>query len=440
MSDVPAVLEAVQAWLDRYHGDAVLYVGYSGGLDSTVLLHALATLAGPQRLHAIHINHQLHAQANAWQQHCEQTAEAMGCCVESLRVAIAQTGEGLESAARQARYEAFDARLPAKASLWLAHHLDDQLETLLLRLLRGSGLTGLAAMSANRTQAHYQLVRPLLDVSREQLHRYAIRHQLRWIDDDSNADDHYDRNFLRNQVMPLLESRWPGYRQTLERSRQHLAFAAERERTLWQEAVSVRSNADGSLRLTGLEQWPRAAIDSLVYTWLQKCAIQAPASKRIQQIRSEVVSARPDASPQVRLEGGSVRRFQQALYWVPEPKALGPVPVARAEEWQNWPGVGALKLVESLHGPGRIQAGLPNLHWRLRQGGEHFWPESRSKGRDLKRWLAEAGVPPWQRQRLPLLFSGEHLVAVADLAVDRRFAAAEADPGLKIAFGAELSD
>lgn len=440
MTDPQPVLQSVQAWLDVRKADPLYFVGYSGGLDSTVLLHALATLAGPQRLHALHINHQLHAQANSWQRHCEQTAQAMGCAIDCISVAIAPGGEGLESAARQARYKAFDARMPAQTSLWLAHHLDDQLETLMLRLLRGSGLTGLAAMSANRAQAHYQLIRPLLDLSREQLHQYAQAHQLSWIEDDSNENDAYDRNFLRNQVMPLLESRWPGYRQTLARSRQHLAYAAERERTLWREAVSMRCNADGSLRLSGLAHWQAEDIDSLLYAWLQQWGLQAPSSQRLEHIRREVIAARSDAKPQVQLDGGSVRRFQQALYWVPAPPAIGQPPEIVLEQWQSWPGIGALQLLQSTEGSGRVRSVLPNLNWRLRAGGEHFWAESRSKGRDLKRWLAEARVPPWQRERLPLLFSGDDLIAVSDLAVDRRFAAAEGEPGLKIAFRTEVSD
>lgn len=440
MSDPRSILQAIQSWLDSRSADPVYFVGYSGGLDSTVLLHALVTQVGPQRLHALHINHQLHVQADAWQQHCEQTARALGCAFDGIRVAIAPAGEGLESAARQARYQAFDAHMPAHGSLWLAHHLDDQLETLMLRLLRGSGLAGLAAMSASRPQAHYQLIRPLLDITREQLTHYAQYHQLRWIEDDSNDNDAYDRNFLRNRVMPLLASRWPAYRQTLERSRQHLALAAQRDAALWREAVVMRSNADGSLRLSGLGTWQATDIDSLLHAWLQRRCLQAPSQQRLQQIRTEVIPARPDASPQVQLEGGSVRRFQQALYWVPTPAPVGPPPDVEQSQWQNWPGIGAVKLDQCSEGPHRIRTDLPALNWRLRAGGESLWPESRDKRRDLKRWLAEVRVPPWWRERLPLLFSGDDLVAVADLAVDRQYAAASGEPGLKIAFSREVSD
>ncbi|MHA7881034.1 MAG: tRNA lysidine(34) synthetase TilS [Saccharospirillum sp.] len=441
MTEPCPLQQALAQSLATVDSDARLHIGYSGGLDSTVLLHALAATAGPDRLVAVHVNHQLHPQADAWQRHCQQTARALGCAFEGLRVTIdAHTGSGLESAARAARYRAFDACVPEQGTLWLAHHLDDQVETLILRMLRGTGLAGLAGMAATREQAHYRLMRPWLGIRRQALQAFASARGLTWIDDDSNADDRFDRNYLRHRVLPLLEGRWPGYRDTLERSRQHIAAAAGREQCRWQAAVATRMQADGSLSLANLQPWPDSDLDSLLHTWLQPLCKQVPSMRRVQQIRQSVVGARADANPQVALPGGSVRRYQHALHWVPTLPPIGEPPSVRPDQWQDWPGLGAVMLRSKATGAGRIRAALTDLSWRLRQGGEVFWPAGRARRRDLKRLLAEYRVPPWRRDRLPLLYCGDTLIAIADRWIDARYAAREGEPGFEVQLSLKDSD
>ena len=206
------------------------YVGYSGGLDSTVLLHLLqqwrAANPGAPALTAIHVNHCLQAAADAWQVHCEQQCHALGVPLISRTEPVRASGQGIEAAARAVRYGIFERQLQAGAVLFLGHHLDDQVETFFLRLMRGAGLQGLAAMPARRPLGRGVLVRPLLRVPRTRLEDCAREHHLRWVEDPSNTDTALDRNFLRRQLLPALASRWPAYRQTVARAGDHLAAAA----------------------------------------------------------------------------------------------------------------------------------------------------------------------------------------------------------------------
>ena len=188
------------------------WIGFSGGLDSTVLLHALAQLDLPVQLRALYINHQLSPNADFWQSQCADFCARHAIPFQAENVRVENTGRGIEDAARAARYSVFEKNLARGDVLFTAHHANDQAETLLLRLMRGTGPRGLAAMAMQRSLGDGVLVRPLLNFSRADLEAYARANQLRWVDDESNLDDDYDRNFLRNQVMPLLHNRWPEFK------------------------------------------------------------------------------------------------------------------------------------------------------------------------------------------------------------------------------------
>ena len=236
------------------------WVAYSGGCDSTVLLHALAALRDqlPVELHALHVNHNLHEAAPTWAAHCRAVCETLAIPLTEVNVdARAAKGESPEAAARAARYCIFTDVLKAGDGLLLAHHRDDQAETLLLQLLRGSGPRGLAAMPAHRPQGAGWLGRPLLSFSRQELCRYAEAEKLQWIDDPSNFDTDFDRNFLRQRVLPLLQERWPAAATTLGRAAEHQAEAAELLHQLaeedWQLTAGPQADTlqiDSLLRLT----------------------------------------------------------------------------------------------------------------------------------------------------------------------------------------------
>ncbi|HET8902862.1 MAG TPA: tRNA lysidine(34) synthetase TilS [Saccharospirillum sp.] len=412
-------------WLTK-HTARPVYVGYSGGVDSHLVLHELCARLPASEVVAVHVNHGLSARAEAWQAHCEQQCRQLGCRFEAHPVAVTASGEGLEAAARQQRYRIFLDCVPQGHSLWLGHHLDDQLETFVLRLLRGSGLTGLTAMAEHADREGRSLLRPLLATTREQIEIRATQLGLHWIEDDSNEDVRFDRNFLRQEVLPLIATRWPHYRQTLSRSLAHLDQAARQQHRQLDRELEHRLAHDGALKAVQLDDWPAEQVQALIHRWLYRQNVRSSSETALQRIVSEVVNARVDAQPEVAFGDGSVRRFRTALYWVPNTGEPSSPPGDISEDWQHWPGVGWLRVRRVDDGPGRIRGEPTNWRWQLRQGGESLWPAGRSARRDLKRLLQEYRLPPWQRDRVPLIFSGDQLIAVANLAVD---AAWQADPG-----------
>lgn len=189
----------------------IWWIALSGGLDSCVLLHSLAALQLPVVLRALHINHQISPNATSWQEHCADICARLNIPFTAVKVDVKNTGRGIEDAAREARYAVFEQHLSSGDYLFTAHHSDDQSETMLLRLMRGAGPRGLAAMAQARRLGQGILYRPLLNFSRAELEEYAQEQALTWVNDESNTNDHYDRNYLRNQVMPLLRERWPAF-------------------------------------------------------------------------------------------------------------------------------------------------------------------------------------------------------------------------------------
>jgi len=436
MSDT--VLQTIQSWLDQVERRPI-FVGYSGGLDSQVLLHALCQSLPPQQVVALHVNHRISAHADDWQRHCEQQCLALGCRFVAGRVNVESTGQGIEAAARDERYRLFNEQVAAGHSLWLAHHLDDQLETFMLRLLRGAGLHGLSAMQADTERDVYQLLRPFLDLPRADLESFARAHRLDWIEDDSNTDTRYDRNYLRHEIFPRLEQRWPAYRQTLNRSLNQLNQAAQHQHSQLEQALNHRLAHDGAFKAVQLDDWPDDQVISLIHLWLRQQGVRPPSEALMHRILHDVVRAQPDAQPQVRIGDGTIRRFRTALYWVPDQPDVEQPPNVEIDRTSHWIGVGDLGFFRATDGPNRLKTEIPNLNWRMREGGESLWPVGRSKRRDLKRLLQEYRLPPWKRDRLPLLFSGDQLVAVADLCVDREWSAEEGMPGLRVEFRSAYS-
>lgn len=391
------------------------WVGFSGGLDSTVLLHALAQLQLPVRLCAVHINHQISPHAGQWQAHCAQVAQALGVAFYAERVAVNNTGKGLEDAARAARYRVFEACLAPGDYLLTAHHGDDQAETLLLRLMRGTGPRGLTAMAAQRPLGQGWLVRPLLPFTREQLEAYARLHGLVWVEDESNLSDHYDRNFLRNQVMPLLQGRWPGFtrkwQQTAELCATNEALLAE---VAQEDLARLEERAEPLGRSLRLDLWlalsePRR--HNLLRYWLRQQGLAVPEQQHLQQLYRQL-AAGSDAQVQINWEQVELRSYRQRCY----------VMVRGAQ-------LADLRLLPASSGQGRLCADLPDLHIARRQGGERCKPAGRAHSQTLKKLLQEAGLEPWLREQLPLVFSGEQLVAVADLWVCDGYEASEGEAG-----------
>lgn len=397
-----------------------LCVGYSGGLDSSVLLHALAACAPAraQGLRAWHVHHGLHPQADAWAAHCAETCARLGLEFSVSRVSVALGGgDGPEAAARRARHAAFAAGLGESETLLLAHHRDDQAETVLLRLLRGSGPDGLAAMRAWRDCGRGRLWRPLLNLPRAALQAYAATHRLRWIDDPSNDEHGYDRNFLRHRVLPVLRERWPQADAAFATSANLNAHAVELlEREDATALAEVRSLDPQALSRSALRALPMARRARVLRRWIATLGLPPLPAEGVAQIESQLLDARADAEAEFAWHDAIVRAWRDLLHAERQRPAL-------AEDWSvEWDGRDALPLPDGgewrLHGADRFD--MPCLA-HTRRGGERIALPGRSHRHALKQVLQSLGVPPWERRRLPLLstLDGE-LLAAGDLVLSAR--------------------
>lgn len=414
-----------------------LLLGLSGGLDSCVLLHLLARLRDKLAfgLRALHVNHGISPHAGDWESFCAALCAREAVPFESASVVVPRaSGLGLEAAAREIRYSVLLSQ-PVDAVL-LAHHQDDQAETLLLQLLRGAGVQGLAAMPA-RSAGHPgqpALLRPLLDVPRTQLLCYARAHALRWIEDESNLDLAYDRNFLRHRVLPRLAERFPACRATLARTAAHLAEAA----SLLEEvaaADAVHCVRDGSLQIAGLRALSEARATNLLRHWLRGLG-SGISSRRLREVLRQL-QARRDARPRIPVAGGSVQRYRDALHFVP-------ATMEAALEERLWMGEEVLVLpggqlhFQRTQGEGlalsRVETG--QLVIRRRLGGERFRPDCRRPTRSLRHLLQEAGMPPWRRETLPLLYLDDRLAWVPGIGVACELRAPPGEVGLQISWRA----
>ena len=396
-------------------------VAFSGGLDSTVLLHALATASAQHRVEllAVHVHHGLQAAADQWVEHCRTVAAGFGVEYHVARVSVdLAAGLGLEAAAREARYRALRALLQADDWLLSAHHQDDQAETLLLNLLRGGGLAGLAGIGGVRPFGAGWLVRPLLPFSRNDLLAYAQRHQLSWIDDPSNTDQGRDRNFLRHEILPRLAARWPDAAACLQRSGRIAGDAALLLDDLAAiDAIEVCAGRD-RLCIDALHRLAAARQRNVLRYAIRQLGLPTPSAAQLQQVLETLLPAREDAEPKVCWPGVEIRRYRGQLYLLPEALSAEPRDVI---------AVGGRDYLQLDHGLGelRLEAGAAEglsetlvsrgLELRFRQGGEKFKPIGQSHTKKLKKLLQEAGVVPWMRDRIPLLYAGGELVAVADL-------------------------
>lgn len=394
-----------------------LCVAYSGGPDSAALLAALASLRRVHRfaLRALHVHHGLQPAAQGWARHALAQARQLRVPCEVLRVRVARSrGESLEAAARAARYRALAQELRPQELLLTAHHQEDQLETVLLALMRGSGVHGLGAMAPVVPWSGTLLLRPLLSVGRARLEHFGIERGLRWIEDPSNEDLRFDRSYLRQRVLPLLRQRWPAAALTAARSAAHLREA----RALLEQLAERDLGAalDGAtLRVSSLARLPPAQRKNALRVWIGARGLSAPDYRRLREIAGPMLAARADALPLVRWSGGELRRFGDRLF------ALRAAPARLADRvwtWREQPRLeledgSALLLARERHGDLNLPALPAHLEVRFRRGGERL-PHGGGH-LSLKQLLQTRAIPPWSRGQVPLIAAGERIVAVADL-------------------------
>ena len=398
-----------------------LLVAHSGGLDSTVLLHCLAhsEAARTRGLRAVHIDHRLQADSTQWARHCKEFADQLGVPLEVRTVEVARSpGLGLEATARRARYSAIEEMLQPGEILALAHHRDDQAETVLLKLLRGSGPEGMGAMRVLRRLGTGLAWRPLLGLPRAALRAYAERHRLNWIEDPSNADVALDRNFVRVEIMPRISRRWPEAENSIAQSAAWARAAAdfiddEAERKL----ACLQGLDPATLRFREWLALPDALRDPVLRRWLRSIGLPEPTQFQVAELVRQLAEAAEDRQPCVRWPGVEVRRYRDLLHALPP--LLFP-PLDWTADFDGAPlalpgDIGTLRLVADTTDapPPRIER---PVRVRFRRGGESLKLHVGAHTRELRDLLQEAGIPPWQRSRLPLMFdAGGALLAVADL-------------------------
>ena len=418
--DRPSATPALRATL-RDLPPAPLWVGLSGGLDSSVLLHLLAhhPPARAARLRALHVHHGLHPQADRWTAHCEHLCAALDVELTIVPVSVARdAGGGLEAAARDARYLAFAATLADGDTLALGHHRGDQAETFLLRALRGSGTGGLGAMRRWRTLGNAQLWRPLLDTARTDLLAHAQAHGLAWIEDPSNRDVDFDRNFLRERVLPLLRERWPRVDAAFARSAGLLADADALLADGDVIALAQAATADRwCVSASELRRLPAARRARVLRRWIAGLQLPALPGNGVERIEQDLLTARADAQACFVWQGVAVTRWRDLLH---AGRQHAPLPADWRIAWDGrrpaaLPGGGVLRLLgaDALPAPGVLHA---------RRGSQRITLPGREHSHSLKQVLLDLGVPPWQRAQLPLLSSpvGEVLSA-GDLAYSAGF-------------------
>lgn len=416
-----------------------LTVAFSGGLDSCVLLHALSRLREPLALtlRAMHVDHGLHPHSADWARQAQQTCECLNipCTVERVQVTQIR-GHGLEDAARRARYAALARHVGPGGVLLTAHQADDQAETVLLQLLRGTGVHGLAAMPAIMPFHAGRLARPLLDFTRAQLAAWTRQENLQWIDDTSNQDLRFSRNYLRQQVFPLLEAHWPEASRRIARSAGMAAEAAELldelAETDWN---GCRAAEEGRLSVGALRGLSPPRRRNLVRYWLRRQGFLMPTAMHLDQVLAQVMRDPPSKRAVIRWPGAEVCRYRDEL--------MARKPHVEPDcRWRTgWnppdvleiPGVGSLR-VEAVRGEGLSQERIERapLVVGLRQGGEICRLSGRVHHHKLKKLLQEAGIPPWERQRLPLVYVDGELAAIGDRWVCEPFAARSGEPGWKL--------
>ena len=403
-----------------------LCLAFSGGLDSSVLLHALASIARREgmQLRAIHVNHHLHGEADAQAMAAARAARRARVRCRVLDAPVhPRPGESLEALARATRYAALAAQLAPGERLVTAHHQEDQLETVLLALLRGSGVRGLAAMRGVSPWQGTLLLRPLLGVSRRALEHYAHAHRLSFLEDPTNADERFDRNYLRRRVLPLLRERWPSAAATVGRSAALLGEARELlEHQAREDLAAARDGA--ALRVSVLRRLSETRRRNALRQWIGERGLVPPDHRRLREVATRMLEAREDAAPSVRWRGGELRRHADRLLAV---SAAPPPPPAQTWDWraQNWLALadGArLGLLPDPHGDVLLSALPARLTVSYRRGGERL--QSAGGRVALKDLLQAQGLPPWQRATVPLLGDGERIIAIADLWVDPAFRAA----------------
>lgn len=421
-------------------------LAFSGGLDSTVLLHLLAQAKSRYafELHALHINHHLNVNADKWADFCAHSCFELNVSFQVKHVNLADDFSlGIEAAARQLRYKAlFDYQIGVSTNqkvhpdaIITAHHQDDQAETLLLQLIRGAGVKGLASMpEANSVN---RLYRPFLPLSRQIIHEYALHNNLTWCEDESNSNVHYERNFVRHALLPILEKRHPAIKSIIARTASHMA---EANHLLDNLAIIDAENLikKNQLCLAGLSALSEPRAKNLLRWWFSQNNLIMPNSDYLNEIIEQLFNAKLDAGIKIYLKTLNdaqhlvLRCFQKKVY-LSQDQQLQATDLLWSGEPELMLPNGDLLKFNKMTGSGlALRPGLNTLKVTNRHGGERFQPNALRPTRSLKYLMQEAHIPPWERPFLPLIYWDAILAYVPDIGIAHHLQARENELGLVI--------
>lgn len=411
MAELAQLLESYE---EQIKAAPRVLIGFSGGLDSSVLLHAASALVEPERLLALHINHQLNETSDNWEVHCKEVAEELGCAFYSERIRL-ESDVGIEEHARQARYKVFERILGEKDLLLLGHHADDQVETFLFRLFRGSGVKGLAAIPPARSLGKGRILRPLLSRSKQELEKLAHASKIHWVEDPSNADSQFDRNFIRNELMLLVKDRWTEADTQVLHAVECLRETDELLSEIAMEDIAAcdfrKESLGVSLCLTKLKDMSPLRKENLLRRFFYMQTNTQPNAERLRVITEELIGAAEDKQPCVQMLSSELRRFKDRLYLIPRISGL-PESSAVIRKWDGekpyalYPGVWS---IEQLSGPDAKECRVA-----FRQGGERAKPIDRDRSQSLKKLMLEYDIEPWLRDWIPIIYLGDQIVGVGD--------------------------
>jgi tRNA(Ile)-lysidine synthase len=412
-------------------------VAYSGGVDSHVLLHLLWGLRETVdcNIQAIHINHGMSLHADQWQAHCAEVCRHLNVIFQTSKVHVTKKPrQSLEALARQARYQAITEKLGKGAVVLLGHHADDQLETLLLQLKRGAGINGLTAMGGSKKLYGLHLIRPFLEISQQQLLDYAEKHNLRWIEDNSNQDNRFDRNFLRNQIIPQLQARWPELAKTAGRSAQ---LCAKQSRLLEQSCQEKLEDMlqDNSIRIDKLRKYSAEWQAELIHLWLSSQGVRPPSYQQTQQILA-MLEAKEDRLPQVDWGRVSCRRFDNRLFLLRRHQWMRPnnTNLTENNEVKLEADLGYLSLyklvpeINAKDGAQYIDVHGAQVDIRFSPISQPFHPHDQPHSKPLKQWYKLWKIPPWTRRQCLQFWVNDLLVAIL---VDKKFILAKSSESNK---------
>lgn len=403
-----------QNWVQQFEQYEKLWIGFSAGLDSTVLLHNV--LAIPElrnKIHAVHVNHHLSTHSTVWQNHCESICLQLNIPIFVSSVHVQSSN--VEEHARLLRYGVFESLLEPNHAFLVAQHGDDQAETILLQLLRGAGVDGLAGMPAQKCLGAGILLRPLLKHSRDTLLKYAQENHLTWCEDDKNQDLSFSRNFLRHHILPALKTKWPGVSKSLQRSAMHCQEARTNLRTL--ANLDYPELTKDHLSVSKLKTFDAERLNNILRVWLQNNQVRLPSSAILKRIPRELLEASQDATPSIQWSDIAIVRYQQTVYLLKNTQtSFNPAPIP----WVNFPDPILDGKVQAI----RAKQGLwipdgAHIEIRFRQGGEQLYWKKQTK--QLKKLFQEWKLPHWLRDKIPLLFIDNQLAAVVGFAVSDNY-------------------